>query len=93
MVMANALALELGLLSKQEADDIKELLVKNSLPIDFVIKDVEDFYEHFYLDKKSSKGSIAFILPNGSIGTHIIKKDIPKEIVIKALKQFEAKES
>ena len=93
MVMANELAVELGLLSKDEAEDIKELLEKNSLPTDFKIDDVEDFYEHFYLDKKSSQGSIAFILPNGSIGTHIIKKDIPKEIVIKALKNFEAKES
>jgi len=46
---------------------------------------------HFYLDKKSSKGSIAFILPNGKIGTHIIKKDIPKDVVIESLKKFEVK--
>ena len=89
MVMANELAVLLGLLTKEEADEIKELLVKNNLPVDFKIDNVEDFYEHFYLDKKSSKGSIAFILPNGSIGTHIIKKDIAKDVVIKALKCFE----
>ena len=91
MVMANELAILLGLLSQEEADEIRELLVKNNLPVDFEIESVEDFYEHFYLDKKSSRGSIAFILPNGSIGTHIIKKDIPKEIVIEALKKFEVK--
>jgi len=76
IVMANELAEILGLLSINEAKDIRELLVKCNLPTSFKIDNVEDFYEHFYLDKKSSNGSIAFILPNGSIGTHIIKKDI-----------------
>ena len=92
MVMANDLAVELGLLSKEEAKDIKETLKRIGLPIDFKIDNIEDFYEHFYLDKKSSHGLIAFILPNGSIGSYVIKKDIPKETVIKALKNFEAKE-
>ena len=89
MVMANELAILLGLLSQEEADEIKELLIKNGLPVDFTIESVEDFYEHFYLDKKSSKGTIAFILPNGSIGTYIIRRDISKDIVIEALKKFE----
>jgi len=90
MVMANELAVKLNLLSQKEADAIKELLVKNSLPVTFEIEDVEDFYEHFFLDKKSSNGQVAFILPNGEIGTHIIKKDIPKDVVIEVLKSFEA---
>ncbi len=90
MVMANELAVELGLLSIEEANDIKELLVKSNLPTDFEIANVEEFYEHFFLDKKSSNNQISFILPNGAIGTHIIKKDIPKEIVIKTLKKFKA---
>ncbi len=88
MVMANELAVRLNLLSKEEAKRVKEVLEKNSLPTDFIIEDVEEFYEHFFLDKKSAQGEIAFILPNGSIGTHIIKKDIPKEIVIDTLKSF-----
>jgi 3-dehydroquinate synthase len=88
MVMANELALSLGLLSKQEANDIKELLSKSNLPTNFEITNVEDFYEHFFLDKKSSNNQISFILPNGTIGTHIIKKDIPKEIVIDVLNKF-----
>ena len=89
MVMANELALALGLLSQKEAQDIKETLIKNNLPTDFRIENPEEFYEHFFLDKKSSKGKISFILPNGKIGTNIIKKDIPKEIVIEALRKFE----
>jgi len=91
MVMANELAVELNLLSQSDAGNIKELLSKNNLPVDFEIKDVNEFYDHFFLDKKSSNGKIAFILPNGKIGTHIIKKDIPKEVVLKVLNQFKAK--
>jgi len=89
MVMANELAIELNLLTKEEALEIKELLEKNGLPTDFKIENVQEFYEHFFLDKKTSKGAIKFILPNGTIGTHIIKSNIPKETVIKTLKKFE----
>ncbi len=89
MVMANELAVILGLLSKEEAQDIKELLVKNSLPVDFKIDSSEEFYEHFFLDKKSSNNKIAFILPNSEIGTNVIKKDISKDKVIQALRKFE----
>ena len=91
MVMANELAVKLNLLSKEDAQDIKELLIKSDLPVDFKIDNIEDFYEHFYLDKKSSNGSIAFILPNKEIGTNIIKRDIPKEKILEALSSFKAK--
>jgi len=90
MVMANELAVRLNLLSKEEAKRVKKLLERNNLPVDFAIDDVKSFYEHFFLDKKSSQGSIAFILPNGAIGTHTITRDIPKEIVLEALEQFKA---
>jgi len=88
MVMANELAIKLGLLSREEANDIKSVLEKNNLPTYFEIEDVEEFYEHFFLDKKTSKGSIKFILPNGSIGSHVIKSDIPKSIVTDVLNLF-----
>ncbi len=88
MVMANELAVELNLLSKEDAVRIKTLLEKNHIPTHFAIKNPEAFYEHFFLDKKSIQGKIAFILPNGAIGTHIIKKDIPKEVVLKVLQKF-----
>jgi len=90
MVMANELAVELKLLSRQEAEDIKGLLEKNNLPTTFTVASPAEFYEHFYLDKKSSNGNIAFILPNGTIGSYIIRKDIPKESVLKALEKFKA---
>ena len=88
IVMANELAVNLNLLSQSEAEDIKRLLKESKLPISFKIESVEKFYEHFFLDKKSSNNTIAFILPNGKIGTHIIKRDIPKEIIIETLSKF-----
>jgi len=87
MVMANALAIELGLFSQEEAQEVKNLLERSSLPTDYVIKDVDDFYEHFFLDKKSANNSIKFILPQG-MGNYKIVKDLDETIVKKVLRQF-----
>ncbi len=88
MVMANELAVELNLLSNKDAKRIKALLEKNHIPTTFKIEDENEFYEHFFLDKKSMQGKITFILPNAKIGTHIIKKDIPKGLILKVLAKF-----
>ena len=87
MVMANALAVELGMFTQNEANEVKSLLKKASLPTEYTIKDVDDFYEHFFLDKKSAKGSIKFILPQG-MGKHKIVSDIDESIVKKVLRSF-----
>jgi len=87
IVMANALAVELGMLTQEEAEAVKALLKKASLPTDYIIKNVDDFYEHFFLDKKSAKGSIKFILPEG-IGNHKIVSDIDESVVKKVLYSF-----
>ena len=87
MVMANALAIELGLFSQEDADQVKVLLENASLPTEYVIKDVDDFYEHFFLDKKSAKGSIKFILPQG-MGNYKMVSNIDEKIVKKVLRQF-----
>ncbi len=87
MIMANALAVELGLFTQDEAHKVKLLLEKVSLPTEYTIKDVDTFYEHFFLDKKSSKGSIKFILPDG-MGGHTIVSDIDEMIVKKVLNTF-----
>jgi 3-dehydroquinate synthase len=52
-----------------------------------VIKDVDAFYDHFFLDKKSAKGSIKFILPNG-MGNYKMVSDIDESIVKKVLRSF-----
>ena len=88
MVMANELAIELGLLTQKESQEIKNLLEKYNLPTYFEIKDVEEFYSHFFLDKKTMDNNIKFILPNG-IGNYKIVKNIDKNIVLKVLKKFQ----
>jgi 3-dehydroquinate synthase len=87
MIMANALAVELGLFSKDDASMVKSLLKSFSLPVDYVIKDVDSFYEHFFLDKKSSNNSIKFILPNG-LGHYKIVSNIDSKIVKRVLARF-----
>ena len=87
MIMANALSVELGLFTEQEAKEVKTLLEKASLPTKYTIKNVDEFYEHFFLDKKSAKGSIKFILPNG-MGNHKMVSDIDEDIVKKVLRSF-----
>jgi 3-dehydroquinate synthase len=88
IVMANELALKLGLINNEEAIRVKYLLQKYDLPIDYKINSAGDFYEHFFLDKKSNKNKITFILPNG-IGGYVIKNDIRKETIINVLRDFE----
>ncbi len=90
IVMANALAIELNLFTQEEADEVKAFLQSANLPTEYVIKDVDDFYEHFFLDKKSAKGSIKFILPNG-MGKHKMVSNIDEKIVKKVLQGFEEK--
>ena len=87
MVMANALAIELGFMAKEEAEAVKVLLDASNLPTDYTIKDVDTFYEHFFLDKKSAKGSIKFILPYG-LGNYKMVSDIDEKTVKKVLHQF-----
>ncbi|NOR56411.1 MAG: 3-dehydroquinate synthase [Sulfurovum sp.] len=87
MVMANALAVELGLFSQEEADAVKAFLISASLPTEYVIKDVDSFYEHFFLDKKSAKGNIKFILPQG-MGNNKMLSNVDETLVKKVLAQF-----
>ena len=87
MMMANGLAIRLGLLSLNEAQQMTAFLKKANLPTTYLIKDVDSFYEHFFLDKKSSKGTIKFILPNG-IGDFKMVNDIDEAIVKDVLKKF-----
>ncbi len=87
MCMANSLAVKLGFMSKKEEKRVENLLKKYDIPTTFKINDVEDFYEHFFLDKKSSNSKIKFILPVG-IGDCKITDEIKKDDVIEILKGF-----
>ncbi|OCL86896.1 3-dehydroquinate synthase [Aliarcobacter thereius] len=85
--MANALAVKLGIMSKEEEKRVKTLLEKYNIPTSYKIEDVEDFYEHFFLDKKSSNSKIKFILPLG-IGDCKITDEINKDDVCEILREF-----
>lgn len=87
MVMANKLAVKIGYMSEDEALRVKNLLEKYDIPTTYSIKDVEDFYEHFFLDKKSLDNKIKFIIPKG-IGDCEITDEISKDDVIEVLKGF-----
>ncbi|WP_200764081.1 3-dehydroquinate synthase [Nitrosophilus alvini] len=87
MVMANELAIETGLLTSKEAERIKKVLERYSLPTNYHIKDVDSFYKHFFLDKKSMDKKIKFVLPNG-IGDVKIIDDIDEKTVKKVLEKF-----
>jgi len=87
MVMANALAVRLGLMSESEAQEVQSLLERADLPTDYAICDVDDFYNHFFLDKKSANNRIKFILPEG-IGGHRIVQDLEESTVKSVLEMF-----
>jgi 3-dehydroquinate synthase len=87
MVMANDVAVKLGLLTQNEADRIKKLLQKYRLPVSYEIKDVESFYQAFFLDKKSSDTAITFILAD-SIGGVKITDEVAPAIIKEVLNSY-----
>jgi len=87
MVMANDTAVELGWMSEEEAGRVKRLLVKYGLPVSYAIKDVERFYETFYLDKKSADSAITFIIPK-SLGGVEITDAIDAATIKKVLQRY-----
>jgi len=91
MVMANALAVKMGLMTESEALQVKKLLEKYNLPTSYAIKDIHTFYETFFLDKKSSDTTITFIVPV-NIGNAKITNSCSKELLLEVLQDFEAHE-
>ena len=87
MIMANELALELGLMNSDDVSRVKAILVKNGLPIDYKIENVENFYQKFFLDKKSTDSNIRFIIPKG-IGNFEFLDNLPKSTLVKVLNKF-----
>ena len=87
IVMANDTAVELGWMSDEEARRVKALLERYELPTTYEIKDVDSFYETFYLDKKSADSAITFIIPKSLGGVEITDK-IDESVIKKVLKQY-----
>ncbi len=87
MVMANDTSVKMGLMTQEEASSVKELLQKYKLPIKYKVQNPNDFYETFFLDKKSSDAKITFIIPVG-IGDVKITDSVDKDLVISVLNEF-----
>ncbi len=88
MVMANELAIKIGLFSKEEADRVKSLLKRYELPTDYEIESAERFYDTFFLDKKSHDNRITFIVPE-SIGHYRMVENPEKSVVVDLLRNYE----
>ena len=87
MNMANRLALNLGLLKEDEVKKVQRLLSKFKLPTSYKIDDVNEFYEAFFLDKKTHNEKINFILLS-KLGEAFIKNDVPKDVLLRTLEEF-----
>ncbi len=88
MVMANELAKRVGLLGEEDARRIEALLKRYDLPTCYPVKDPRNFYEHFFLDKKSFNQKLTFVLPKG-IGDFLITDKIKEEDIMSVLREFE----
>ncbi len=87
IMMVNSLAVELGMMNQDEMDLITAFLIKHDLPTTYEIKDVNAFYDKFFLDKKAANNKLKFILPQG-IGGHMIRDDISEVTLKKVLRAF-----
>ena len=89
MVMANETSVKMGLMTESQANSIKELLQKYNLPTAYKIENSENFYETFFLDKKSSDSKVTFIIPVG-VGDVKITDECEKSLVMSVLDSFGA---
>jgi 3-dehydroquinate synthase len=87
IMMVNALAVELKMMTQNEMDLVEFFLKKHDLPTTYEIQDVDAFYDKFFLDKKAANNKLKFILPQG-IGGHKIRDDISEAVIKKVLKAF-----
>ena len=87
IIMANDTAVALGWMSEAEAARVKALLERYALPTSYKIKDVDAFYETFYLDKKSADSAITFIIPKSLGGVEITDK-IDEALIKQVLGQY-----
>lgn len=87
MMMANDLACAEGLMNSDEAQRIRNVFVRYAIPLEYPIKNVDRFYNAFFLDKKSTDSKVTFILPKG-IGDVLITDRIEASRVKQTLEKF-----
>jgi len=87
MIMANETSLKMGLMNQDETKRVENLLKKYNLPTKYKVNNSHDFYETFFLDKKSSDSRITFVLPL-SIGGVKITDECDKDLILSILDTF-----
>lgn len=87
MVMANRLAVKIGLMSSGEELEVRELLKRYNLPTDYKISNVDSFYNKFFLDKKSLNNRVKFIVPKG-VGSFEFREDLLEDTLKDLLRSF-----
>lgn len=87
IVMANKLSVKMNLMSEDNADRVKKLLVKYNLPTSYSIENSKKFYETFFLDKKSSDSTITFILAVG-VGDVKITDSCEESVIMEVLNEM-----
>lgn len=87
IMMVNSLALNLGILNKDDFLRIKEVLLKFDLPIKFKIENIDNFYYLLFNDKKTKNGKINFVFLN-NIGSFVFRDNIDEKDIKNILKEF-----
>ncbi len=86
IVCANDIAVRLGLLKKEIASRIENLLLKIGLPDKIKNCKIENIMRHFWSDKKFVTGKNRFVLIT-DIGKVIIKENLPEKLIIEVIKK------
>ncbi|MCR6545971.1 3-dehydroquinate synthase [Dehalobacterium formicoaceticum] len=83
MVGAALIAQEMGLITKEETDRIKKLILRTGLPIRFTGVNWDELWFHIQADKKAQSGNINFILPTaiGSVQIAPVEPSLIRKVV------------
>jgi 3-dehydroquinate synthase len=86
MVAAAGMSVKMGLLNKQEAVRIKELIEMYKLPANIPGDlNVTDMISAMAIDKKAKAGKLSFVLPE-SLGKVRIEEDVDRDLIRSVLK-------
>ena len=87
MVAASRLASDLGMMKREEADQVREVIDRAGLPTGGMQLSTNDVLDAMIFDKKVKAGRLRFVLPTG-IGQVVIRDDVAPELVRKAVESL-----
>ena len=90
MLAASIISFKLKLCREDVVKRLETMLSATGLPVSIKGLEAEDIIAKLILDKKVRDGKILFVLPK-TVGSVVIKNDVPVKIVREVLKQMGAK--